>query len=47
LFAQPGAWLPIIGTCAVVILFSAAMMYVRWRARELRAAAELQKDAGE
>lgn len=47
LFAQPGAWLPIIGTCAVVLLFSAAMMYVRWRARELRASDEPQNHAGE
>ena len=47
LFAQPGGWLAITGTGAVVILFTAAMMYVRWRARELRAIDELQTDAGE
>lgn len=38
LFARPGAVLPIVGTCAVVTLFVSAMLYVRWRARELRAA---------
>ncbi len=38
LFARPGAWLPVVGTCAVVVLFVAAMLYVRWRARQLRAA---------
>ena len=37
LFAQPGGALAIVGTTAVVTLFVAAMMYVRWRARELRA----------
>jgi uncharacterized membrane protein len=37
LFAQPGEALPIIGTTAVVTLFIAAMLYVRWRARDLRA----------
>lgn len=37
LFAQPGSWLSITGMVAVVLLFSSAMMYVRWRARELRA----------
>lgn len=37
LFAQPDSWLAITGTVAVVVLFTAAMFYVRWRARELRA----------
>ena len=37
LFVQPGSLLAITGTVAVVVLFVAAMMYVRWRARELRA----------
>jgi uncharacterized membrane protein len=37
LFAQPDSVLVISGLVAVVLLFSAAMMYVRWRARELRA----------
>lgn len=39
LFAQPGSVLAISGTVAVVVLFIAAMLYVRWRARERRAAA--------
>ena len=47
LFAQPGSWLAITGTVAVVVLFSAAMMYVRWRARELRASHEPPIDSGE
>lgn len=38
LFAQPGSLPAITGTVAVVVLFVAAMLYVRWRARELRAA---------
>ena len=38
LFAQPGNWVLITGMVAVVVLFSSAMMYVRWRARELRPA---------
>lgn len=40
IFAEPDSPLVIIGLAAVVVLFIAAMMYVRWRARELRAAAE-------
>jgi uncharacterized membrane protein len=36
IFAQPDNPLVIGGLVAVVILFIAAMMYVRWRARELR-----------
>ena len=39
LFAQPESLLAITGMVAVVVLFVAAMLYVRWRARELRAAA--------
>ena len=39
LFARPDNPLAIIGMVAVVVLFVAAMLYVRWRARELRAAA--------
>lgn len=35
-FAQPDNWLVITGLVAVVVLFNAAMLYVRWRARELR-----------
>lgn len=38
LFALPGNIPAAIGTVAVVTLFVAAMMYVRWRARELREA---------
>ncbi|WP_170150154.1 DUF2069 domain-containing protein [Parahaliea mediterranea] len=36
LFANPGSALAIVGMLAVVSLFCAAMLYVRWRARELR-----------
>lgn len=35
-FAQPDSPLVICGLVAVVVLFTAAMLYVRWRARELR-----------
>lgn len=41
-FAQPDNLLVIVGLVAVVILFIAAMLYVRWRARELRAPSEQQ-----
>ena len=37
IFAQPDSLLVIVGLTAVVVLFIAAMLYVRWRARELRA----------
>jgi uncharacterized membrane protein len=37
IFAQPDSLLVIGGLIAVVVLFIAAMLYVRWRARELRA----------
>jgi uncharacterized membrane protein len=37
LFAQPDSVLAITGMVAVVTLFNAAMLFVRWRARELRA----------
>ena len=36
MFAQPDSLLVIIGMVAVVVLFNAGMMYVRWRAQELR-----------
>ena len=39
LFENPTAPLAIVGMIAVVILFCSGMMYVRWRARELREAA--------
>ncbi len=38
-FARPDSWSAITGLVAVVILFNAAMLYVRWRAKELRAQA--------
>lgn len=37
IFAQPDNPLVIVGLAAVVVLFVAAMLYVRWRAHELRA----------
>ncbi|TXS92204.1 DUF2069 domain-containing protein [Parahaliea maris] len=37
LFAIPGSALAIVGMLAVVSLFCAAMLYVRWRSRELNA----------
>ncbi len=46
-FAQPDSLLVISGLVAVVVLFIAAMLYVRWRARELRAAHAGQTNAGE
>ena len=36
IFAQPDSLLVVSGLTAVVVLFVAAMLYVRWRARELR-----------
>jgi uncharacterized membrane protein len=36
IFAQPDNPVVIAGLICVVILFNAAMLYVRWRARELR-----------
>ena len=36
IFAQPDSPIVISGLVAVVVLFVAAMMYVRWRARALR-----------
>ena len=39
LFLEVGSPLVIVGTSAVVTLFIASMLYVRWRARELRAVA--------
>jgi uncharacterized membrane protein len=47
IFAQPDNLLVISGLAAVVLLFIAAMMYVRWRARELRLLQVHQLDAGE
>jgi len=39
-FAQPESAVVIGGLVAVVILFISAMLYVRWRARELRGMGE-------
>ncbi len=36
-FAVPGSSLAIVGLVAVVTLFCAAMLYVRWRARDIKA----------
>ncbi len=47
LFAQPDNALAIVGMGAVVVLFISAMMYVRWRARELRDAAAVRSGHGE
>lgn len=47
IFAQPDNLLVIAGLAAVVILFVTSMMYVRWRARELRETATAQADSGE
>lgn len=46
-FAQPDSLLVISGLVAVVVLFVAAMLYVRWRARELRTADTAPMNAGE
>jgi uncharacterized membrane protein len=47
LFAVPGSILAITGTVAVVTLFIAGMMYVRWRARELRVVGATQTESGD
>jgi uncharacterized membrane protein len=47
IFAQPDSLLVVSGLVAVVILFIAAMLYVRWRARELRTINAAQMDAGD
>ncbi|MDG2046693.1 MAG: DUF2069 domain-containing protein [Halioglobus sp.] len=46
MFAQSGSLLVATGLVAVVILFTAAMLYVRWRARDLRAIDESAGDIG-
>ena len=46
LFVIPGDTLAVVGTVAVVSLFTSAMLYVRWRARELRSA-RVPTDPGE
>lgn len=45
LVARPENTLPAVGLVAVVTLFIAAMLFVRWRAREIKAAAAAE--AGE
>ena len=47
MFATPAAPLVITGMVAVVVLFTFAMLYVRWRARELRASNGHPDEAGE
>jgi uncharacterized membrane protein len=47
MFAQPESLLVAGGLLAVVLLFVAAMLYVRWRARELRLLEAHQLDAGD
>lgn len=46
-FAQPDNLLVISGLVSVVILFTAAMLYVRWRARELHDSGERHPHVGE
>lgn len=46
-FAQPDSLLVISGLSADVILFISAMLYVRWRARELRLSNEGRVDVGD
>lgn len=47
IFARPDDPLVIIGLTAVVLLFVSAMMYVRWRAQDLRKMNATRMDAGE
>jgi len=46
-FAQPDSPLSVSGLLAVVVLFTSAMLYVRWRARELRSSSTGAENAGE
>ncbi len=46
-FAEPDSVVAIVGMVAVVTLFIAAMMYVRWRAREIRADSVITTVPGE
>ena len=46
-FAQPDSLLVISGLVAVVVLFNAAMLYVRWRALELHSLAAVEKNVGD
>lgn len=47
LFAAPDSALAIFGTASVVVLFVAAMLYVRWRAGEIRLQSNARSEAGE
>ena len=47
LFENPADLLSIVGMVAVVLLFCSSMMYVRWRARELRQAAAVAGGHGD
>ena len=47
LFAEPGNILAMFGMVAVVTLFISAMLYVRWRARELKNLDVQASDYGE
>ncbi|MEP5568553.1 MAG: DUF2069 domain-containing protein [Halioglobus sp.] len=47
LFEDPRDAVAIVGMVAVCTLFCSAMMYVRWRAKELRQAAEVGSGHGE
>ena len=46
-FAEPDSLLVVSGLFAVMILFTSAMLYVRWRARELRSSSADPKNAGD
>ena len=45
IFAQPHSALAAVGLLAVTVLFVAAMLYVRWRARELKSVAADPRDS--
>lgn len=47
LFAQPDSYYGISGMIAVVVLFIATMLYVRWRARQLRSSESPDFGAGD
>ncbi|MEM1154002.1 MAG: DUF2069 domain-containing protein [Pseudomonadota bacterium] len=47
LFVMPDSPLAVTGMIAVVTLFCAAMMYVRWRGKELRLQGASQTQSGE
>lgn len=47
LFAIPGSPLAILGMAAVVLLFVATMLYVRWRAGELNDPASARRTHGD